>query len=416
MDLEGSHHLQEAEGTNRMYDVSLNTPRAEIDTRIEALQRALARRGLDAALILQKTDLFYFSGTIQQATLYVPVDSAPVLMVNRNFERGRAESSIEHVVPLPSLTRIPAILKEMGLRLPAKIGFELDVLPVNLFRKYSEVLPAAESSDVSTDIRLIRAVKSAFEIELIREAAHRSDQVAGRLPGLIRAGMTEIELAVRIEAEARRLGHQGIVRMRLWGGELFYGHLLSGTSGGVPSYHSSPTGGSGVGPAVAQGAGTRVIGRNEPVMLDYVFAYRGYISDHTRVFSLGPVPDDLQRAHAAMLELQEAIRRRAVPGVASGAIYDFALDWVTEHRYSDHFMGASNERVRFVGHGVGLELDEFPFLNAGQTLPLQAGMVVAVEPKLVFPGRGVVGIENTFLVRTDGLEQLGQYLSEITVI
>lgn len=399
-----------------MYDSSLNTPPAEIDARIEALQRALVRRGLDAALVLQKSDLFYFSGTIQQATLYVPADGAPVLMVNRNFDRGRAESPIEHIVPLPSPSRIPAILKDLGLRAPGTVGFELDVLPVNLFRKYCEVLPEVEPSDVSTEIRLIRAVKSPFEIDLIREASRRSDQVAGLLPGLIRAGMTEIELAGRVEAEARRLGHQGIVRMRLWGGELFYGHLLSGASGGVPSYHSSPTGGSGVNPAVAQGAGERVIGRNEPVMLDYVFAYRGYISDHTRLFSLGPIEDDLQRAHGAMLALQEEIRQRAVPGVASGAIYDFASDWVTEHGYADHFMGASSERVRFVGHGVGLELDEFPFLNAGQTLPLQAGMVVAVEPKLVFPGRGVVGIENTHLVTSAGLEQLGRYPGEITVL
>jgi Xaa-Pro aminopeptidase len=151
-------------------------------------------------------------------------------------------------------------------------------------------------------------------------------------------------------------------------------------------------------------------------MLDYVFAFRGYISDHTRLFSLGPIPDDLQRGHDAMLALQTEIARRAVPGAASGSIYDFALAWVQEHGWADHFMGATEERVRFVGHGVGLELDEFPFLNAGQALPLQEGMVVAVEPKLVFPGRGVVGIENTHVVTPDGLEQLGRYPCEITVI
>jgi Xaa-Pro aminopeptidase len=160
----------------------------------------------------------------------------------------------------------------------------------------------------------------------------------------------------------------------------------------------------------------RPIDRNEPIVLDYVFAFRGYISDHTRIFSLGPLPDELQLAHTAMLELQAEIARRAVPGVASGAIYDLALAWAQERGWAEHFMGATDERVRFVGHGVGLELDEFPFLNAGQTLPLQAGMVVAVEPKLVFPGRGVVGIENTHVVTPAGLEQLGCYPGEITVV
>ena len=399
-----------------MIDAALNTPRAEIGARIAALQSVLANRGLDAALILQKTDLFYFGGTIQQASLYVPAAGEPILMVNRSFERARAESPLERVVPLNGPSRIPAILVEAGCRRPSALGFELDVLPVNLFRKYEALFPGAATADVSTDIRLIRTVKSPYEIELVREAARRSDQVAALMPGLIRPGMTEIELAGRVEAEMRRLGHQGIVRMRLWGGELFYGHLLAGDSGGVASYLASPTGGRGVGPAVAQGAGMRPVGRNEPIVLDYVFAFQGYISDHTRVFSLGPVPDELQRAHAAMLELQAEVARRAVPGVASGAIYDIAFAWVQERGWAEHFMGATQERVRFVGHGVGLELDEFPFLNSGQTLPLQAGMVVAVEPKLVFPGRGVVGIENTHVVTPGGLEQLGRYPGEITVV
>lgn len=399
-----------------VYDRSLNTPREEIEARIGALQRVLAQKGLDAALILQKTDLFYFTGTIQQATLYVPAVGAPVLMVNRSLERARAESPLERIVPLPGLGKIPKILRQAGCAPPGRLGLELDVLPVNLFFRYRDVFAEAEAVDISTEIRLLRAVKSAFEIDLVREAARLSDQVAARFPELIREGMTEVELAGRVEAEARRLGHQGVVRMRLWGGELFYGHLLAGPSGGVPSYHSSPTGGSGVNPAVAQSAGFRTIQRHEPVMLDYVFAHRGYISDHTRIFSLGRLSDDLVRAHTTMLDLQAEIQRMAKPGVVSGSIYEFALKYVTGRGYAEHFMGVGPERVRFVGHGVGLELDEFPFLNAGQTLELQEGMVIALEPKLIFPGRGVVGIENTHVATRDGLEQLGRFPGEITVI
>lgn len=399
-----------------MYDRTLNTPRAEIEGRIGALQQVLARKGWNAALILQKTDLFYFAGTIQQATLYVPAAGVPVLMVNRSLERARAESPIDRIVAMSSLSQIPGILKQAGCALPETLGLELDVLPVNLFFRYRDVFKGVEAVDISTEIRLLRAVKSAFEIALIREAAQLSDRVAARFPELIREGMTEVELAGRVEAEARRLGHQGVVRMRLWGGELFYGHLLSGPSGGVPSYHSSPTGGSGVNPAVAQSAGFRTIQRHEPVMLDYVFAYRGYISDHTRIFSLGRMPDDLIRAHTTMLDLQSEIQRMARPGAVSGSVYDFALKYVIDRGYGEHFMGVGAERVRFVGHGVGLELDEFPFLNAGQTLELQQDMVIALEPKLVFPGRGVVGIENTHVVTPDGLEQLGRFPGEITVI
>jgi Xaa-Pro dipeptidase len=381
-----------------MTDRMLNTPETEIARRIAALQKILTRQGIDAALILQKTDLYYFSGTIQQAHLYVPATGEPILMVNKVLKRARAESCLERIVPLGSPRTIPEVLKQSGLALPKKLGLELDVLPTNLYFSYGGIFGAAELADISTEIRLLRAVKSTYEIDLIREAARYSDRLAAQVPDLLRVGMTEIELAGRVEAEARRMGHQGIVRMRLWGSELFYGHLLAGPSGGVKSYLASPTGGSGVSPAVAQGSG------------------RGYLSDHARIFSLGQLPDELVAAHAAMLELQQQIKLMAKPGAPSGSIYDFALEHATRRGYGEHFMGTGAERIRFVGHGVGLELDEFPFLNTGQKLELKEGMVIALEPKLIFPLKGVVGIENTHLVTPQGLEQLGQYSDEITVV
>ena len=399
-----------------MYDRTLNTPDSEIENRIRGLQRILVQKGLDAALILQRVDLFYFTGTIQQASLYVPAAGEPLLMVNKTLARARAESSIGRIRPLSSVKRIPEELKLSGIPMPRRIGFELDVLPTNLYFSYRDLFAGAEIVDLSTDIRLLRSVKSPYEIELIREAARYSDRVAAWVPDFLREGVTEIELAGRIEAEARRMGHQGIVRMRLWGSELFYGHLLSGPSGAVPSFLASPTGGNGVSPAVAQSAGFRPIRRHEPVLVDYVFVYRGYISDHARIFAIGRLPDELVQAHRAMLDLQDRIKIAAKPGVVSGSMYDLGLDFAKTLGYSDHFMGVGAERIRFVGHGVGLELDEFPFLNAGQRLELQEGMVIALEPKVIFPGKGVVGIENTHVVTKDGLEQLGKYPDEITIV
>jgi Xaa-Pro aminopeptidase len=399
-----------------MYDRTLNTPETEIAARIGALQQALRRQGLDAALILQKADLYYYSATIQQAYLFVPVEGEPLLLVNKVLKRARAESPLSRVLPLESPKKIPETIRSHGLPMPRRLGLELDVLPANLYFMLAGIFAGAELTDVSGSIRLQRAVKSACEVELMREAARCSDQVAAAVPELVREGMTEIELAGRVEAEARRMGHQGIVRMRLWGSELFYGHLLAGPSGGVPSYLASPTGGAGVSPAVAQGSGFRRIRRHEPILVDYVFAYRGYISDHARIFCLGELPAELAQAHAAMLDLQKRIMAMAVPGIASGAVYDFALQQAERAGYGRHFMGAGAERIRFVGHGVGLELDEFPFLNAGQRLELQAGMTIALEPKLIFPGKGVVGIENTHLLTPQGLEPLGRFPDEVCLV
>jgi Xaa-Pro aminopeptidase len=167
---------------------------------------------------------------------------------------------------------------------------------------------------------------------------------------------------------------------------------------------------------VAQGSSFRPIRRHEPILLDYVFAYNGYLSDHARIFALGRLPQDLETAHTAMLQLQNTVKTTALPGTRSGDLYTLALDLATASGYGDHFMGVGEQRIRFVGHGIGLELDEFPFLAQGQTLPLEEGMVIALEPKLIFPERGVVGIENTHVVTKNGLEQLTQFPDEIFMI
>ncbi len=399
-----------------MYPTNLNTPKVELYKRVSKLQIYLQKNNIEGALILQRADLFYFTGTIQQAHLYVPAHGDPVLMVRKSFDRARAESTIEKILPLDRSSDIPNIIKANGHALPATLGMELDVLPTNLFFNYRGIFENPEVVDISQAIRLIRAIKSPYEIDMMRRAAELSDQVAGWVPKILREGMTEIELAGKIEAEARKLGHQGVVRMRLWGSEMFYGHLMSGPTGAVPSFLSSPTGGTGASPAVAQGPGFKKIQRHEPVLVDYVFAYNGYLSDHARIFSLGSLPDELIDAHTAMLEIEQMIKKLAKPGVKSGEMYKRALEKTKALGYADHFMGVGPERIRFVGHGIGLEVDEYPFLAAGQQLELQAGMTVALEPKLVFPGKGVVGIENTHVVTDDGLEQLGHFPQEVTEI
>jgi Xaa-Pro aminopeptidase len=204
--------------------------------------------------------------------------------------------------------------------------------------------------------------------------------------------------------------------MRLWGAEMFYGHLMAGPSAAIPSFLASPTGGPSVSPAVAQGPGFRKIQRNEPILLDYVFAWQGYISDHTRIYCIGRPPQALADAHAHMLDLQEYIKKLATPGTAAGSLYAAAVDMATGKGVINNFMGVGKDRVRFIGHGVGLELDEFPFLASGQKTLLTEGMVIALEPKLIFPGKGVVGIENTHIVAKNGLYQLTRSEEQIVSV
>jgi Xaa-Pro aminopeptidase len=399
-----------------MYSSELNTPASELELRIAKLQDHLIKKNIDAALILQRVDLFYFSGTIQQANLYIPAQGDPILLAVKSSERAMAESAIEHIVPLKSPKTIPQILKQNGYDIPHTLGLELDVLPANLYFNYQSIFKSPDIVDISNAIRYIRAVKSDYELDIMRQAGKLSDEVAGTVPELLREGMTELELAGKVEAEARKRGHQGVVRMRLFGSEMFYGHLMSGAAGALPSFLSSPTGGMGPSPAMAQSAGFKTIQRHEPVMVDYIFALNGYYSDHARIFSLGKLPENLMAAYAVMLELQEMIKKWAKPGIRSGEIYDRALEKTKRRGYADYFMGFGPERIRLVGHGIGLEVDEFPFLAAGQNLELQEGMTIALEPKLIFPGKGVIGLENSHVVTQDGLEQFNSFNEEVIVI
>lgn len=395
---------------------SVSVPSSEINNRITKLQKALAARDMDGALIVQKTDLFYFGATSQQGWLYVPAVGKPLLMIFKEFDRAREESPLDEIISVVGNKKIPGVLDQYGYKSPSVLGLELDVLPTNLYFQYLSIFKHSKIEDISLEIRLIRAVKSDFEIEKIREAAKLSDKVAAQVPKLLVLGKTEVTLAGELEGYARSLGHQGIVRMRMWGSELFYGHLMSGDGAAVPSYLASPTGGTGVSSVIGQGAGFRKIGANEPVLVDYVFALDGYISDHARIFSIGRLPAELVAAHEAMLEIQEEIKTQARPGTLTGELYELMVALADKKGYADSFMGVGDRRIRFTGHGVGLELDEFPFIAKGQQLALEAGMVIALEPKTIFPGRGVVGIENTHLVTENGLEPLSNFPDEITIL
>ena len=396
--------------------MDVTTPASEIDARIRKLQDHLKTADIDGVLILQASDLFYLAGTIQQSNLYIPATGDPLLMVRKDYDRARNESPIERAIPIQSPRQLPELLGQMGYRPPRRIGMELDVLPVNLYLSYRRIFPDSEILDISPAIRMLRAVKSDYEIRLIAEAARFSDQVAAAVPEFLREGITEIELAGLVEARARKLGHQGIVRMRLWGSEMFYGHLMAGPSAAVPSFLASPTGGAAVNPAVAQGPSFRPIGRREPILLDYVFAHRGYLSDHTRIFAIGGLAPELLDAHQAMLDVQDLIKKAGRAGVITGDLYEQAVKRADELGYAENFMGVGDRRIRFIGHGIGIELDEFPFLAQGQEMILQEGMVIALEPKLIFPGIGVVGVENTHVVTENGLRQFGRFEERVTIV
>jgi Xaa-Pro dipeptidase len=387
----------------------------EVRDRVAGLQTALATAGLDAALLQQNADLYYYAGTVQQSYLYVPAEGEATLYVRKVAERARLESALGAVVGIASPRGLLAAIEERYDALPARLGLELDVLPVSHFRRLEKLFPEAAFEDVGRIVMRQRAVKSAWEVDRVRAAAAVADAVSRVLPDLLEEGLTEVEFAGRVEAEARRLGHEGYIRMRGFNQEMFYGQLLTGVSGCVPSYLDTPLAGTGLSPSVAQGASFRRIGRGEPVVFDFVPVRDGYMADFTRMYSLGPLAGALMRAFDVALRVQEAATAAARPGATCRAVWDAARATAAEAGLAAHFMGYGAGQVPYVGHGIGIELDEVPVLT-GSDLVLEPGMVFALEPKFVLPGHGAVGIENTWVVTDEGAERITLAPDVVTVV
>ena len=382
------------------------TPRDEIDRRLAALRSALAADGLDAALIVQHTDLAYFSGTNQQAHLVVPAQGEPVLLVRRVLERARSESPLDRVEPLRSLGALPAALAAAGLEGGSRIGLELDVLPARLYLGYARRLPEHELADCSPAVHRVRARKSGWELGCMRAACEQVRRGAEAVPGLLRTGVIESQVQLEVERVLRQAGHQGQLRFRGFNQEMHYGQVLAGPSGAVPGYSDSPLCGPGPNPVLGKGPNGHVLAQGDPVIADLVGGHDGWLSDQTRTFAVGALDADLREAHDCAVSILRAVEAECRPGTPASSLYDLAEGIAAQAGLEEHFMGAGPQRVRFLGHGVGMEIDELPVLAPGFDEPLEEGNVIAVEPKFVFPGRGAVGIENMYAVTADGFETM----------
>ncbi len=391
------------------------TPAAEIERRIGRLQAALRGAGLDAAVIVQHADMAYFCGTNQQAHLVVPAHGEPRLLVRRVLDRARRESALERIEPLRSLSQFGGALEEMGIGAGAKVGFELDVLPAQAYLGYGRRLPGIELGDCTAAVRGVRAVKSDWDLEQMRAASEQVRTGAMAVPALIGVGVSEADVQLEVERILRKAGHQGQLRFRGFNQEMHYGQILGGPSGAVAGYSDSPLCGPGPNAAIGKGPNGHVLARGDTVIADLVGGHEGWLSDQTRTFAVGAPPADMADAYDHAVAILRATEQRLAPGAVPAELFALSEEMAAAAGLAEHFMGAGAERVRFLGHGVGMEIDELPILAPGFDEPLVEGNVVAIEPKFVFPGRGAVGIENLYAITATGFETLTTAPEELIV-
>ncbi|MDR1864025.1 MAG: Xaa-Pro peptidase family protein [Bacteroidales bacterium] len=373
---------------------------SELSIRREKIRREMRAAGADACLITSNVNLFYAAGQVLMGYLYISASHPPLVFVRRP-----TGLSGEHIVYVRKPEEMAEILTQRGFPHPACLMLEGDTITHGEWLRYGAVFSGAELINGTPAIRRARSVKTEYEINLMRQSGKIHAAVYGKIPALYRVGMTDVELSVEIEREMRLAGSYGIFRVFGQSMEIFMGSVLVGDNAGEPSPYDFGLGGKGQHPSIPVGANYTVLREGMSVMVDMGGNFTGYLTDMTRTYSIGKLSEKACFAHQTALSIQDELVKMARPGVIGEEMYDKALEMAKKSGLSDCFMGV-RQQARFVGHGVGVEINEPPVLGARSKTPLEAGMILAIEPKFVIEGTGAVGIENTFLVTKSGGEKL----------
>lgn len=370
----------------------------EYTLRLSRMQQAVASCA-DAAILSDKATLYWLTGRVFAGFAYVPADGTPLFGLRRcvQFESDgvTAERKIEdfarHVA-----AAMPA---------PGRLALEMDSSSYSAMARISAAFaaqwPDAETVNAGAALRAMRAVKTPQQIEMMRRSGLRQEAVYHRIPAIYTPGMTDYELQVEIERESRLEGCLGQFRTAGDEMELFMGNVLTGDNADTPSPYDFAMGGAGMDPSLPVGADGSVIRRGCTVMVDVNGNYTGYMTDMTRTYRLGDIPAEALRAHELSREICRRLAEMGTPGRPAREMYETALGMAREAGLEHRFMG-HRQQAGFVGHGLGIEINEAPVIAPRSRDILAEGMCIALEPKFVIAGVGAVGIENTYVVRADG--------------
>jgi Xaa-Pro dipeptidase len=390
-------------------------PTKEIENRILRIQKELQKSEIGGLFVVQRVDLFYFSGTAQNGFLFIPAQGEPLLLIKKYMPRAKKESAIKEIIEIRSVKEVPDRLLDFYGRLPRRVGFELDVIPVNQFNFYCQLFQNQRCVDAASLILRVRMIKSNWEIEQMERTAALSCKTFGYIQENIRPGYTEMEFAGMFETFARKLGHGGQLRVRDYQTEGYPWHILSGENGGLVGLLDAPVSGEGTSPAFPCGAGSRKLARNEPIFIDFNSVLNGYHFDETRMFSMGPMPQKAFDACQAAIEIQNDILDIAKPGMTPDDLFHLSIARATSLGYAETFLGPPEYKARFVGHGIGLELVEQPIIASSREMPLEPGMTLALEPKMLFENEFSAGIESVFVVTEKGNRLISQTPSKVFI-
>lgn len=368
----------------------------ELQQRLNNLQSAIIEANADACVITSSVNQYYLCDFIFDGYLYVLPEGEPTLFVRRPVG---VEG--ENVIYIRKPEQIPDFISAT----PKRVMLETDVLSYNTTLRLQAALHDPEIVNVSGKLREIRSVKSEYELSQLRESAKIQADIYRQIPSLYRAGITDIEFQADVEHLMRKNGSIGIFRAYGENMDIFMGSVLAGDNAQTPSPFDFAMGGGGVSPALPIGASGVTLKEGMTIMFDMTGNYTAYQSDMTRTFAIGKIDEIAYRAHAVSVEMNQWVLDNVKPGTSCAEVYAYALETAKKYGLEDNFMG-TKQQAKFVGHGVGIEINEPPVLTLRSKEVFLPNMAFAFEPKFVLPGIGGVGIENTFVVTESGVEKI----------
>lgn len=374
--------------------------RSEFDLRIAKVRKAMKAVGADAMLAAWTSNLFYLTGAVFRGYVYVPADAEPVIfMIPPVTDKG----ADIRVIRKPEM--IPAELHALSRPMPRVLAIETDDLSWGEVERLRSIFPDVRMENGSEVMRNARMLKTESEISRMREDGRRQSGVYSMVKHLYTEDMTDLELQIEIERLMRREGCLGYLRVAGRRMELNMGSVIAGPNADVPSPYDFSMGGAGYDPSLPVGASGMLLKTGMTVMIDMNGGFNGYQTDMTRCWAIGDVPELAKRAHKCSIDILRDLEKFSVPGVEIGEMYRRSVKLAEDAGLRDYFMGHA-AHVAFIGHGVGIELNERPVIMERNKMKLQPNMTLAIEPKFVIPQTGAVGVENTYVVREGGLENL----------
>jgi len=384
-------------------------PRTELENRWSRVRKYLAADlpAVQGVMVMSRTLIFWLTGHWGNGLFWLPMEGEPVLMLRKGLERAKLESPVESILPFRSPGQVPKILAEMGQVVPTVVGVDMGNISWAAGQALTSRLEHMQFASADQALARARAVKTQWELATLRLAGERHGQsLLEKVTEMIEPGMSEREIAKEVWTAMYDLGHQGQIRMNGPGEELYLGVVAAGDSGNYPTVTNGPVGYRGAHPGVPQmGYAGQIWQKGQPLIVDTVFQLEGYHTDKTQVYFGGQsrnVPDELKKAHTMCQEIHSWLADNLRPGAKPSELYSQCLDMVQKQGWEDGFMGLGQNQVPFVGHGIGIYVDDWPALAAKFDTPLEEDMVLALEPKIGIPGQGMVGVENTFQVTSQG--------------